>query len=79
MSKLTEEQKAAIKASDKPQTQIVKEFGVSAVTISKLKSESAATPKPAGNGGVELSLEADYVTIRVPRKVLTKKLLAELL
>jgi hypothetical protein len=79
MSKLTDEQKAAIKASDKPQTQLAKEFGVSAVTISKLKNENAAPPKPTGHGGVELSLEADYVVIKVPRKALTKKLLAELI
>jgi transcriptional regulator with XRE-family HTH domain len=78
MSKLTEEQKAAIKASDKPQTQLAKEFGVSAVTISKLKSETAAQPKP-GAGGVEMLLEGDYVVIKLPRKALTKKLLAELL
>jgi hypothetical protein len=79
MSKLTEEQKTAIKTSDKPQAQLAKEFGVSAVTISKLKNENAAPPKPTGHGGVELSLEADYVTIKIPRKALTKKLLEELL
>lgn len=78
MSKLTEEQKAAIKASDKPQTQLAKEFGVSAVTISKLKSEASPQRQPTP-GGLELVLDGDYVTVRIPRKALTKKLLAELL
>ncbi|MCX6127869.1 MAG: hypothetical protein NTX25_02250 [Proteobacteria bacterium] len=76
MSKLTDDQKAVIKAADKPNTQLAKDFGVSAVTISKVKSK-AAQPKP--HGGVEISLEGDSVVIRLPKKALTKKLLADLL
>lgn len=79
MSKLSEEQRSAIKASDKSQAQLAKDYGVSAVTISKLKNEQPqGQGKPAG-ASIELAIEADYVVIRVPRKALTKKLLAELL
>ncbi|HYX38927.1 MAG TPA: hypothetical protein VE954_37960 [Oligoflexus sp.] len=76
MSKLTDEQRQQIKAADKPQTQLAKEFGVSAVTIAKIKS--TGQPKPAPSS-IELTVEEDWVTLRLPKKALTKKLLADLL
>lgn len=76
MSKLTEEQRQQIKGADKPQTQLAKEFGVSTVTIAKIKG--AGQPKPAPTS-IELTVEGDWVTVRLPKKALTKKLLADLL
>jgi transposase len=77
MSKLTEEQRTAIKASDKSATALAKEYGVSIPTITKLRGVGApAVPRPGTPP--EISLEDDWVLIRVPRKALTKKLLAHL-
>jgi len=45
------------------------------VTVGKVKGK--ALPKPAG--GVEIRLEGDSLVIKLPKKALTKKLLADLL
>jgi hypothetical protein len=76
MSKLTEEQRQQIKAAEKPQAQLAKEFGVSAVTIAKIKSSGQPKPTPSS---IELTVDGDWVTVRLPKKALTKKLLADLL
>ncbi len=41
------------------------------------KQETPGQPKQTG--GIELLLEGEYVTLRIPKKHLTRKLLAELL
>jgi hypothetical protein len=75
MTKLTEEQKQQIKAADKPNTQLAKEFGVSAVTVGKVRGKAL----PKASSGVEIRLEGDSLVIKLPKKALTKKLLADLL
>ncbi len=76
MSKLTEEQKASIKSSDKTQAHLDKEFGVSVVTISKVKGKGN---QHKSGSGLEIQLDGDSLVIKLPKKALTKKLLADLL
>lgn len=42
-------------------------------------SPKQETPGQAKPGGVELSLDGDFITIKIPKKQLTKRLLAELI
>lgn len=73
--KLTKAQRELIKVSEKTNTELAKEFGVSAAAISKLRKVN----RTVNETKINLTFTEHEVVITIPKRLLIKPLLAPVL